>query len=151
MRSSRLASRDRRPRISARLILSTAMLAILVVSLPSIAQDMSAGEVVIEVTALWPRALTVDPEQRVTFINRSGRMVHLDFMRRDPELHHVFEVPDRTWAIFHQPGRHPYVVHFGDPKISNLEGVIEVVRDPYGRPDPLVCGGITAPGACGER
>jgi hypothetical protein len=117
----------------------------------SAAEEIIAGEVIIEAAGLRPSVLMTEPERQVTFVNRSRRMVHVDFMIRDPELHHVFQVPDRIWAIFHRPGRHPYEVHFRDPAIADLHGVIEVVGDPYGRPDPLVCSGVTVQGACIER
>jgi hypothetical protein len=115
------------------------------------AEEVIAGEVIIEATGLQPQVLLTEPEHRVLFINRSGRAVHLDFFIRDPELHHVFQVPDRIWAIFHRPGRHPYVVHFGGPGAADLQGAVEVVGDPYGGPDPHVCSGVTVQGACIER
>jgi hypothetical protein len=39
----------------------------------------------------------------------------------------------------------------GDPSMANLYGAVEVVGDSYGRPDPLVCSGISVQGACLER
>jgi hypothetical protein len=117
----------------------------------SAAEEIISGEVIIEATALRPQVLMTEPEHRVTFVNRSGRMVHLDFILHDPELHHVFQVPDQIWAIFHRIGRHPYEVHFSDRALPDLHGAIEVVGDPYGGPDPRVCGGITVQGACIER
>jgi hypothetical protein len=117
----------------------------------SAAEEIISGEVLIEATALRPQVLMTEPEHRVIFVNRSGRTLHLDFMIRDPELHHVFQVPDRIWAIFHRAGRHPYEVHFSDRALPDLHGAIEVVGDPYGGPDPRVCGGITVQGACIER
>jgi hypothetical protein len=117
----------------------------------SAAEEIIAGEVIIEATGLRPSVLMTESEHRVIFVNRSGRMVHVDFMIRDPELHHVIQVPDQIWAIFHRPGSHPYEVHFRDPTVADLHGVIEVAGDPYGRPDPLVCSGVTVQGACIER
>jgi hypothetical protein len=38
-----------------------------------------------------------------------------------------------------------------DPPMANLHGAVEVVGDPYGRLDPLVCNGISVQGACLER
>ncbi len=117
----------------------------------SSAEEIISGEIIIEATALRPQVLLTEPERRVIFVNRSGRAVHVDFNSRDPEGHHVFQVPDRMWAIFHRPGRHPYEVHFRDPGTPDLHGAVEVVGDPYGRPDPLICGGVTVMGGCIER
>jgi hypothetical protein len=70
---------------------------------------------------------------------------------KNGEQHHLIQVPEQIWAIFHKVGRHPFVVHFGDPAMANLNGAVEVVGDPYGRPNPLVCSGITVMGACLEQ
>ncbi len=115
------------------------------------AGEIITGEVIIEAEALRPQVLMTEPERRVIFVNRSGRLVHLDLMIRDPEVHHVVQVPDRIWAVFHRPGRHPYHVHFGDPGIPDLHGAVEVVADPYGGPDPRICSGVTVMGGCIER
>jgi hypothetical protein len=40
---------------------------------------------------------------------------------------------------------------FNDRTMRDLHGAVEVVWDPYGGPDPLVCSGITIQGACLER
>ena len=133
------------------LVMAIAMVALLVRPGLSADDEIIPADVIIEPTALRPQVLMTEPERRVTFVNRSGRMVHLDFIIRDPELHHVFQVLDRIWAIFHRPGRHPYEVHFSDRALPDLHGAIEVVGDPYGGPDPRVCGEITVQGACIER
>jgi hypothetical protein len=133
------------------LVMAIAMVALLVRPGLSADDEIIPADVIIEATALRPQVLMTEPEHRVTFVNRSGHMVHLDFIIRDPELHHVFQVPHRIWAIFHRPGRHPYEVHFLDRAVADLHGAIEVVGDPYGRPDPLVCSGVTVQGACIER
>ncbi len=105
----------------------------------------------IDTEGLEPQVLLTRADGRVTFVNRSGKMVHVDFIIRETELHHTVQVPDRIWAVFHRSGRHPYVVHFQDPTAPDLRGVIEVVSDPYGGPDPRVCSGVTVMGACIER
>lgn len=115
------------------------------------AQEIIAGEIIIEAAALRPEVFMTEQDRKVIFVNRSGQVVHVDFFSRNPELHHVFQVPDHIWAIFHRTGRHPYEVHFNDPARATLHGAIEVVGDPYGRPDPRICGGITVQGACIER
>jgi len=115
------------------------------------AAEIIAGEILIEAKALHPEVLMTEPEHRVLFTNRSGRSVHIQFTMKNGEQHHLVQVPEQIWAIFHQFGHHPFVVHFGDPSMANLYGAVEVVGDPYGRPDPLVCSGITVMGACLER
>lgn len=71
----------------------------------------ASAEVVIDARALTPSVLTVAADEPVVFVNRSGRTVHVEFVGR--KGHHVFQVPGSIRAIFHQTGRHPYVVHFG--------------------------------------
>ena len=115
------------------------------------AAEIIAGEILIEAKALHPEVLMTEPEHRVLFTNRSGRSVHIQFTMKNGEQHHLVQVLEQIWAIFHQFGHHPFVVHFGDPSMANLYGAVEVVGDPYGRPDPLVCSGITVMGACLER
>jgi len=115
------------------------------------AAEIIAGEILIEAKALHPEVLMTEPERRVLFTNRSGRSVHIQFTMKNGEQHHLVQVPEQISAIFHQFGHHPFVVHFGDPSMANLYGAVEVVGDPYGRPDPLVCSGITVMGACLER
>jgi len=117
----------------------------------SAADEIIAGEIIIEATALRPQVLLTEPERRVIFVNRSGRIVHVDFISRDPERHHTVQVPDRIWAVFHTVGRHPYEVHFNEAGMADLHGAIEVLGDPYGGPDPRICNGVTVMGVCIER
>ena len=151
MRSGRPTGRDLGRKAWGAPALVSLVVVVLLARPISAAEEIIVGEVIIEAGALRPSVLMTERERQVTFINRSGRMVHVDFMIRDPELHHVIQVPDRIWAIFHRPGRHPYEVHFRDPAIAGLHGVIEVVGDPYGGPDARICSGITVQGACIER
>jgi len=117
------------------------------------AAEIIVGEIVIEAHALHPEVLMTEPEHRVLFTNRTGHAVHIQFTMKNPngEQHHIVQVPEQIWAMFHQLGRHPFVVHFLDRALPDLRGAVEVVGDPYGRPDPLVCNGITVMGACFER
>jgi hypothetical protein len=117
----------------------------------SAAGEIISGEIFIEANALRPEVLMTEPEHRVLFTNRSGQSIHIQFTMRNGEQHHLVQVPKQIWAVFHQTGRHPFVVHFGDPAMANLYGAVEVVAGPYGRPDPLICSGITVMGACLER
>lgn len=114
-------------------------------------EGVTAGEIVIETRALTPPVLLTEPEHRVLFINHSGRAVHIQFLMRNEDQHHLVQAPGRIWAIFHRIGRHPFVVHFLDRTVPDLYGAVEVAGEPYGRPDPLVCSGITVMGGCIER
>ena len=106
----------------------------------------AGAEVVIEASALTPPVLTVAADEAVAFVNRSGRIVHVDFLGRTGE-HHVFQVPGSIRAIFHRPGRHPYVVHLGRDRREELRGAVEV-EEPRG--ELPVCRGITVEGNCLE-
>jgi len=114
-------------------------------------EGVIVGEIIIESTGVRPSIVLTEPEHRVFFVNRSGRTVHIQFLMGNGQQHHLVQVPEHIWAIFHQVGRHPFVVHFLDRTVPDLYGAVEVVGDPYGRPDPLVCSGITVMGACLER
>lgn len=111
---------------------------------------LAADDIIIEATTLRPPLLRTTAGHRVNFINRSGRMVHVEFLH-DPAKHQVIQVPDQIWTIFHESGRHPYVVHFPEARSLDLYGVVEVMADPRGRPDPQACVGITVMGTCLER
>ena len=115
------------------------------------AEEVIVGEVIIEAKGLSPAVLLTAPERRVVFVNRSGRLVHLQFLMHNRGQHDLVQVPESIWAVFHRVGRHAYEVHFDNHAMSDLHGAVEVVGDPYGGPDPLVCSGITVQGACLER
>ncbi len=110
----------------------------MVLSGSSAAGEIIAGEILIEAKALHPEVLMTEPEHRVLFTNRSGHSVHIQFSMPNENRyqHHLVQVPEQIWAIFHQMGRHPFVVHFLDRAVPDLYGAVEVVGDPYGRPDP---------------
>jgi len=105
--------------------------------------------IVIEATRLQPSILRTTTEQRVTFVNRSGRPAHVDFVRRSGE-HRVFQVPGRIWAIFHRAGVHPYVVHLErGTNVVTLHGTVEAVDEPdVSHP---ICDNLTVMGVCIER
>ena len=107
-------------------------------------------KVTIEATWLDPPALTAAMGERVTFINRSGRDAHVEFLG-DSGRHHVVQVPAEVWAEFHIAGPHPYVVHFPGSGQPDLRGEVRVTGDPRERPDGRSCNGITVMGACLER
>jgi hypothetical protein len=100
-------------------------------------------EVVIEAGALRPPVLQTTTAHRVTFVNRSGRLVHVEFTG-DPGEHRVFQVPGQIWAVFHRPGRHPYVVHVGTGRnVVTLAGAVEVRSDPNAPPELPTCDSTT--------
>jgi plastocyanin len=107
-------------------------------------------EILIEAKALQPSLLKTTVGERVTFVNRSGRTVHVEFVG-NAGRHRVFQVPTEIWAVFHRPGFHAYEVHFSDPKGATLRGTVEAVEDPSGRADPHTCGSLTVMGECIER
>src|SRR3990170_5828046 len=83
-------------------------------------------DILIRSTGLQPPVLKTAPERRVTFVNQTGQLVHVDF-GEEPGQHHTFQVPGRIWAIFHRPGRHVYEVHFPDGR--TFAGAVDVVVD----------------------
>jgi hypothetical protein len=105
--------------------------------------------VVIEATGLKPRVLQATTADRVIFVNRSGRLVHVEFLGSRSQ-HRVFQVPGQIWAVFHTAGPHPYVVHIESGKRTELHGVVEVGHVPERVPNLPVCPGITVEGVCLE-
>jgi hypothetical protein len=106
-------------------------------------------EIVIGDGRLEPPVLQTTTEQRVTFVNRSSRMVHVQFLD-EAGRHHVFQVPGSIWAVFYRPGRHPYVVHFPTRRGHDLLGVVEVEDGPARTGDPPTCAGVSVMGVCLE-
>ena len=104
-------------------------------------------EIVIERTKLSPPLFKTTVGERVTFVNRSGRTVHVEFLG-DPGRHRVFQIPTEIWAIFHRPGSHAYEVHFSDPRARTLRGTVEAAEDPSGRGDPHTCDSLTVMDEC---
>ncbi len=103
-------------------------------------------EVVIEARGVRPPVLRTTTAHRVTFVNRTGRLVHIEFTG-DPGEHQVFQVPGQIWAVFHRPGRHPYAVHIGSGRsVATLQGAVEVTEDPNARPGPPTCDSVTLHG-----
>ncbi len=108
------------------------------------------GQITIMADWVDPPTLRATLDERVFFINRSGRMVHVEFTG-DSGRHHVFQVPNQIWAEFHRAGRHPYLVHFPDLPGIELRGTVEVMGDPKRVPGSDACNGLTVLGACLER
>lgn len=108
-----------------------AALAVAVSGVTPTAAPAGAGlQVVIETDRLEPKTLEAVTGERVTFVNRTGRPVHLQF---SGELHghDVVQVPATgpVWAVFHRPGSHPYIVHIYGREARALEGVVSVTSD----------------------
>ena len=89
------------------------------------------AEVIIRATALDPHVLSVPAGQRVSFVKRVDRPVHVEF-GADPKQHQIFQIPGTApiSAIFHRPGTHSYVVHIYDGKTTVLHGLVEVTENP---------------------
>ena len=102
-----------------------------------------AGEtIVIEATRLVPPVLETMTGNRVDFVNRAQRSVHVEF-GVDARQHEVVQVPATgpIWAVFHRPGTHPYVVHVYDGRTTRtLSGVVAVVEDETHKWDSRTCG-----------
>jgi hypothetical protein len=91
-----------------------------------------AAQVVITATAIESAELRVPTGERVDFVNRTERNVHVEF-GADQEQHEVVQVPatGQIWAVFHRPGTHPYAVHvYGGGQLTTLLGRVEVVDNP---------------------
>ncbi len=128
----------------------TVIAAVFAAALWTVAAPVAGADsiVVIEATRLMPRVLQAVIGERVTFVNRSGRIVHVEF-GGSPAGHRVFQIPSEIWAVFHREGPHLYVVHLG-PERMELRGVIEVRHVPGRRPDPPECGDISVMEVCLE-
>jgi hypothetical protein len=113
------------------------------------AADGRGHTVTIGGSAIEPAAIRVALHERVVFLNRSGRGIHVDFHGPRGE-HHVVHVPSTVWAEFHWPGRHPYVVHFSTGQPAELHAVVEVDYGPPLTPT-IECGGFTVEETCIER
>ncbi|MGH2437133.1 MAG: hypothetical protein ACRDFA_09075 [bacterium] len=128
--------------------MARASVLLLLAILASAASAAAEGEVVISAQRVDPPVLRVLPDERVVFVNRSGRSVHIDLVG-DAKQHHVFRMSGAIWAIFHRPGRHAYIVHFEEPGGGLLRGVIEVTQEDVSESAPPTCP-VTVMGVCLE-
>jgi hypothetical protein len=98
------------------------------------------SQVIIESDRLQPKTLDTLTGERVQFINRSGRAVHLQFSGVS-RRHDVFQVPvtGPLWAVFHRPGTHPYTVHIYGRETKALDGVVSVTTDETHRWESGTC------------
>lgn len=122
------------------------------VSLLAIAAATSAAdvaEIVVEATGVRPPVAHVALDAPIRFVNRTNRDIHVEFLGNQGE-HHVVNVPGRISAVFHRPGRHPFVVHVAGTGRELARGVVDVPEDPARNGIP-VCGWITVESICYER
>jgi plastocyanin len=127
------------------------LLALLVASVTLVVARAGATEIIITATAIEPRMLRATTGERVNFVNRSQRSVHVEF-GSDPRQHEVVQFPSTgpIWAVFHRPGIHPYAVHiYGGGGLTTLQGLVEVVIDPQHPRESETCGAIVM-GTCIE-
>ena len=115
-----------------------ALTAVLAVLAP--ARAWADETIVIEPTRLVPPVLHTMPGQRVDFVNRSQRQVHVDFAG-DGREHHLVQFPadGLIWVIFYRPGTHAYVVHVYGDRTETLAGSVEVVEDPHNKWESPSC------------
>jgi plastocyanin len=109
--------------------------------------------IVIEAGDLRPAVVETTVDDRVTFVNRSGRVAHVEFFGTSSE-HRVFQIPGEIWAEFHVPGRHAYAVHLSGAsgRVVELRGVVVVGKNPAAQSGPPECdGAVTVMGVCLER
>jgi hypothetical protein len=94
----------------------------------AVAPVRAADSIVVRADAVEPPVLRTTTGERVTFVNRSQRPVHVEFAG-NARAHHVVQLPARgeIWAVFHRAGPHPYVVHVGDVRERTLRGVVEAI------------------------
>ena len=130
----------------------TRWLAVLVAVLAVLAPALARADetVIIEATRLVPPVLQTTTGQRVTFVNRSQRAAHVEFVRDGGE-HHLVQVPVEgpIWAIFHRPGTHPYVVHVLGRDATTLRGLVDVAEDEHHKWEAPSCV-ATVMGVCIE-
>lgn len=121
------------------------VLAIVALAPPSLAA--ASAEVVIHSEALVPAVLEIAVEDSVTFVNHSGRRVHVDFLGRRGE-HHLVHVPGKIRASFRAAGRHPFVVHVENGRVVELRGAVVVIGEEPVRTEPRVCSGTRFEDIC---
>ena len=106
--------------------------------------------IVVRGDAVEPLVLRATTGERVDFVNRTGRAVHVEFAA-DVGGHQVVQLPATgpIWVVFHRPGTHPYVIHVYERPERTLRGMVEVTEDPQQPWDSSSCG-VSVMGACLE-
>ena len=111
-----------------------------------------AGEnIVVNPEAVVPTVLHTTIGERVDFVNRTGRAVHIEFAG-DARGHRVVQIPATgpAWVVFLRQGTHPYVIHVYESKERTLAGVVEVREDPDYRSEYGTCSAVVM-GICIEQ
>ena len=106
-------------------------------------------EIVVEPDAVRAIAVHARLDAPVRFVNRTNHEIHVEFIG-DRGEHHVVNVPGRISAVFHRPGRHPFVVHAANTGVELARGVVDVPDDPA-RNGFVVCGWMTVNDICFEQ
>jgi plastocyanin len=134
----------------------TKWLARMVIALAALAWGVapaSAGATIaVQLNGVEPSLLRTTTGERVDFINRTERLVHVQFTD-DSRRHEVVQIPGTgtIWAVFHRPGEHPYEVHVVfDGRERTLRGLVEVREGAPPPANPPSCG-VTVMGVCIER
>lgn len=106
--------------------------------------------IVVRGDAVEPSVLRATTGERVDFVNRTGRAVHVEFSADVPG-HQVVQFPATgpIWVVFNRPGTHPYVIHVYERPERTLRGTVEVTEDPQQPWDSSSCG-VSVMGACLE-
>lgn len=100
----------------------------------------AGGTIVVQPGGVEPPVLRVSTGERVAFVNRTGRPVHIQFAG-DPREHRVVQIPvgGPIWAVFYRAGAHPFVVHVGDVPERALRGTVEAVASSPPSVEPPEC------------
>jgi hypothetical protein len=110
------------------------------------------GAVVVQLSGVEPAVLGTLTGQRVDFVNRTERPVHVQFFG-DARGHDVIQISGAAtiWAVFHRPGTHYYEVHvFHHGRERALRGVVDVTEGTSRAAEPPACG-VEVMGVCIER
>jgi plastocyanin len=129
----------------------TPLIALLFLGLSLGVAYAAPAEIVVTPTAIEPAVLRVPAGERVDFVNRTQRNVHVEF-GIDPRQHEVVQIPltGPISAVFHRPGTHPYAVHvYGGGGLTTLVGRVEVVENPEHPWEGTTCP-VVIKGACLE-
>ena len=113
------------------------------------AQADPVSEVVILPAAVEPERLRTVLGATVMFRNRSGRPIEVQFVGYQA-WHHVSETPKGVAVVFHQTGRHPFVVRFPGSDRAHVHGVVEIDAASGSRRSTPVCSTIRVEEVCLE-
>ena len=107
-------------------------------------------EVVISAGAVEPEMLRTVLGSTVIFRNRSQRSIEVQFVGYRG-WHHVSETREGVVVVFHQTGRHPFVVRFSGSDQAHVHGAVEVDAASSAARATPACGTIRIEDVCLER